>query len=139
MSNETSVRQWIANFNMGCYSNDSTSTQIDAGWFDWFCKTPSLRNKTYKLAVKVKLLAKSSKINQDTMYVWFKNNCPMVGKLYDDFRFADIETGDVVYTIVPKSGHTHLNGCAEVWGKENNFEEPLVLGTWKDVRAFFGV
>lgn len=133
------VRQWVANFNMNCYSSNDRQTQIEAGWYDWFCKDESLRGKTYSLAPKVKRLAKSSKINQDTMYVWFKNNCPMVGSLYDDFRFADLETGDVIYTIVPKSGHTVHDNRAEVWGKENGFDEALVIGTWKDVLAFFNV
>jgi len=47
-----------------------------------------------------------------------------------------METGNVIYTIVPRSGHT---GKAEVWGRENNFDGPLVQGKWKDVKTFFGV
>lgn len=139
MENQISLRTWLEKYEQGEFNAPDFETQCNAGWYDWFCKTESLAGKTKKLAPKVKRLAKSSKINLDTMYVWFKNNCPCVGKLYDDFRFADRETGDVIYTVVPASGFRKDAGSAELWGKENNFAEPLVKGSWKDITNFFGV
>lgn len=136
---EISVKEWIEKFDNGDYSSQNVKVQCEAGWYDWFCRDTSLANKTKRLAPMVKRIAKSGKINTETMYVWFKNNCPMCGRLYDDFRFADIETGDVQYTIVPSSGHECSRGKAEVWGVDNGFKEPLVKGTWKDVCNFFGV
>jgi hypothetical protein len=47
-----------------------------------------------------------------------------------------METGNVIFTIVPRCAHS---GKAEVWGRENNFNEPLVQGTWRDVKTFFGM
>jgi hypothetical protein len=82
---------------------------------------------------------KSSKIDPINSYVWFKNNCPGDGSPYDDLRFSDIETGDVIYTVIPSNGHNANKGRAEVWGRENDFAGPLVVGTWKDVKQFFGV
>jgi len=117
-------------------------------FYDWFCRDTSLPRKAEVLTAKVRQLAASSKINQDTMYCWFKNNCPMVGTLYDDLRFADCETGDTLYTVIPAVGYEaskrelregKRTGLAEVWGRENNFDGPLVVGTWRDVRKFFGV
>ena len=136
---EVSVRQWLENYAAGKYNSPDFDTQCEAGWYDWFCNDKALAGKTRKLAPKIKRIAKSAKINLDTMYVWFKNNCPFNGKLYDDFRFADRETGDVIYTITPKSGHTIQKGMSSVWGRENGFERPLVEGTWDDVLKFFGV
>jgi len=135
----TPLRQWIENHNDGCYNSRDREVQVLAGWYDWFCRDTSLLGKTNALAPKVKRLAKSPKINQDTMYVWFKNNCPMNGILYDDIRFADLKTHETVYTIVPRCGHANRRGQSEVWGKENGFQKPLVCGTWKDVLAFFGI
>ena len=80
------LRNWIENFDNGVYASPDTDTQCEAGWHDWFCKASALRNKTYSLAPKVKRIANSAKINQNTMYVFFKNNCPLHGSLYDDFR-----------------------------------------------------
>jgi hypothetical protein len=50
-----------------------------------------------------------------------------------------METGDVIYTIIPSCGHEREKGQAQVWGRENNFQEPLVAGNWKDVKTFFEV
>lgn len=134
-----SLQEWIAQSDAGAFESDDFDTQVKAGWYDWFCKESSLAGKTKKLAPKVKQVARSAKIDPTKTYVFFKNNCPMYGKLYDDFRICDLETRDVIYTIIPRSGHTVKAGQAEVWGRENEFEEPLVVGTWNDVREFFGV
>jgi hypothetical protein len=47
-------------------------------------------------------LTDSKRVNLDKMYVFFKNNCPMRGPLYDDFRICDKEDGKVLYTVVLK-------------------------------------
>lgn len=136
MFESTNVKQWIAKFDAGEFEGEGND---QAGWYDWFCKDRALPAKTAKLGPKVKRLAKSSKVDQERMYVFFKNNCPLYGRLYDDFRFCDRETGDVVYTVIPSCGHDSNKGRAEVWGKENGFDGPIVAGTWKEVCQFFGV
>ena len=108
-------------------------------FYDWFCKDSSLANKQKLLLGKVRKLSKSPKVDVEKMTVFFKNNCPGCGNLYDDIRFEDIETGDVVYAVVPASGFNSNFGQSEVWSKENNFKEPVVEGTWKDVLNYFGV
>ena len=93
------------------------------GFYDWFCKDSSLENKAKSLMAKtIKFLAAHPEIDPNKTYVFFKNNCPMMGPLYDDFRICDRESGDVVFTVTPKCGHS---GKAEVWGKENNFKGPI--------------
>lgn len=133
------IATFALRFLNGDFTNPNCKTQIEAGWYDWFCRDTSLAAKTQKLGKKAIQLMKSEKIDIQKNYVWFKNNCPGSGNLYDDLRIADIETGDVIYTIIPANGHTFVKGKAEVWGRENNFVQPLVSGTWKDVKTFFGV
>jgi len=108
-------------------------------FYDWFCNDSSLRNKASKLLIALSQIAGSRRINVDSQYVFFKNNCPGTGCLYDDFRVCDRVTGDVIYTIVPRDGHSN---CSEfrracVYGRENDFKEPLVAGAWRDVVSYF--
>ena len=124
MLDRINVREWQVAFNNGEFDAADLDTQIDAGWYDWFCKDTSLKNKTKKMGNIVKKVKDGGRINLDTSYVWFKNNCPCVGRLYDDFRFADIETGDVLYTIVIDDDRSDFK--YEVWGRDNNFNGMLI-------------
>lgn len=108
---DTSLRQWQEMYGNGEFSSPDTETQIKAGWYDWFCSSKQLGKKTIALAKPVMKLIESKRINLDTMYVWFKNNCPFDYPLYDDFRIADIETGKVLYTVAhhePYDKEKHL-------------------------------
>lgn len=131
-----SINTFALRFLRGDFIDTDCKTQIEAGWYDWFCRDTSLANKTKVLGAKVLQLMNSNKIDPENNYVFFKNNCPVDFSLYDDFRICDIKTGNVIYTIVPKHSH---NGLSAVYGHENHFSEPLVSGSWKDVKNFFGV
>lgn len=96
---DISLRQWQKNFIEGMYEDPSRRVQIEAGWYDWFCKHTSLKNKTKRMGQIVKQVKDGGKVDLDKHYVWFKNNCPLSGPLYDDFRFANLEDGNVQFTI----------------------------------------
>jgi len=120
MKNEYTLRKQLEAFENG--------TILDKRCFyfyDWFCKDNSLERKAQVLMAKVKKFIKTTQIDLDKTYVIFKNNCPLYGNLYDDFRICDIETGDVIYTVAPSLGYRQRKGEAEVWGKANSFKEPL--------------
>lgn len=99
MEKKLSIREWSINFMTEQYSDASIKTQIKAWWWDWFCKDTSLRAKTYKFGKIIIKINGEGKIDLDKNYVWFKNNCPLNGPLFDDFRFADLEDGEVQFTV----------------------------------------
>jgi len=98
-------------------------------FYDWFCSDKALYNKANKLYSNlITFLKYHPEIDQTTTYCWFKNNCPMYGSLYDDFRISDIKSGDVIYTVIPKTGHVseiNKGHVAQVWGRENDFKEAI--------------
>lgn len=98
MKNRMSINEWMRRFYNGDWDTTDVDVQIEAGWYDWFCKDSSLRNKTLRVG-RILCDIDPAKVNYRTMYVWFKNNCPLNGPLYDDFRFADLETGEVQFTV----------------------------------------
>jgi hypothetical protein len=102
---------------------DSDGSQSECfNFYDWFCKDSSLQRKAWTLMKQTKRFVKEYDINLLDHYVFFKNNCPMRGPLYDDFRICNRETGDVIFTVIPKCGHS---GLAEIWGRENDFKGPI--------------
>lgn len=118
------IKEWIVDFLAGEYDSKDFDTQVKAGWYDWFCKDTSLANKTKRMGSIIKQLKAGGKVDLDNWYIWFKNNCPMVGPLYDDFRLADLKTGDVQFTICIDDKRAKAR--YEVWGRRNEFKEPIV-------------
>ena len=127
MKDRISINEWINKFLSGEFDSQDVRVQIQAGWYDWFCKDSSLANKTKKMGNIVRQVKRGGKVKLDDWYVWFKNNCPLNGPLYDDFRFASLETGDVQFTI-------QINCCWNkhryaVYGRtpdgEGHWDEPL--------------
>jgi hypothetical protein len=116
---------------ISAWKNNRTVLSSDArenetghwNFYDWFCKDSSLRIRAERLMPKViKFIKANPDLDLEKHYVFFKNNCPLAGPTYDDFRICDLKTGNVVFTVVPTSSHS---GKAEIWGSVNGFDSPL--------------
>lgn len=122
---KTTLKQQLEAFEKGIIlDSDGTSSEC-YNFYDWFCSDKALKARSERLFKMVKRWVKKRNTDTDKVYVFFKNNCPFNGPLYDDFRICDVETGDVIYTVIPKCGHS---GEAEVWGKDNKFQGPIITG-----------
>lgn len=122
MKKEITIREWINNFNNGKYDINSRKIQIEAGWFDWFCSTDSLKNKTRKIGNIIKDITNDYIL--DNYHIWFKNNCPFVGRLYDDIRFEPINEAerDKKYFVVSIDDDRKLNKYAIFTMRSNKVE-----------------
>jgi hypothetical protein len=122
---KTTLKQQLAAFEQGKFMDSDGSESECYNFYDWFCSDKALKGKSEKLFKAVKRFVEKYNVDTSSVYVFFKNNCPMNGPLYDDFRICDIETGDVIWTVTPKCGHS---GKAEIWGTVNNFKEAIAIG-----------
>jgi len=67
MDKQIKLSEWIQRFNASEFDKPDTKTQIEAGWFDWFCRDSSLVNKTKKMGniikqITLKLVMSGSRI-----------------------------------------------------------------------------
>jgi len=123
MGNIMNVRQWIENFNNGEFNEKDKATQCYAGWYDWFCRDTSLRNKTYYMSNIIRKIKDSPKIGLDTQCILFRNHCPISHPLYDSFKISNITSGEIVYEVNIKSGFE--KNKFTVYGIENMYQKPL--------------
>jgi hypothetical protein len=123
MQKEMKLEDFIERLKQGDFDPKDVHTQIEAGWYYWFCQYESLANNTKRMGNIVKQLKDFGKVNLETMSVWFKNNYPLAGPLFDDFRIADIESGDTLFTI--KINCFRKEKRYTVYGRKNDFIEPL--------------
>ena len=63
-------------------------------------------NKTRRKGNIIRRIKLGGKIDMGNSYVWFKNNCPLDGPLYDDFRIADMFS---YFTIIIVQIHSNEN------------------------------
>lgn len=124
MSTRVNLQEQLENYKNGVILSSDGYENKGGCWnfYDWFCKDSSLENKSKKLFPLVQKLVNALNIDTTTHYVFFKNNCPMGGPLYDDLRICDMQSGNVVWNFTPKSGHS---GMSELWGRENDFKGPI--------------
>ncbi len=122
----TTIRQQLEAHSQGRYLDSDGKESECYVFFDWFCKNDQLKKKSDVLFKQLERFLKAMPdIDIDKHYVWFKNNCPVNGPLYDDFRIADIQTENTMYTVTAKCGHS---GLAEAYSRSNCFSEPIATG-----------
>lgn len=114
MTEHISLREWQKRFLSGEYNNPDRETQITTGWWDWFCRDSSLKNKTIKIS-KILLKINNDYI-LDNFYVFFKNCCPMYGSLYDRITFNSLNDKPSFGIDIDKQYTKEKTGCKyELW------------------------
>jgi hypothetical protein len=124
----TNLLKQIADFAINGKVN--CQSEVPVYFYDWSCRDSQLEAKANRLMKQTIQFIKSlpsGNIDLENTYVFFKNNCPLNGELYDDFRICDL-VGDVIFIVVPKTGHHDKDfHTAEVWGYKEDGDFDLLV------------
>ena len=130
-----SVREWQEKFKSGAFENKHYTTQIYAGWHDWFCSDDALAGRLKDIGRVV--MGVTEPFILDNYYVWFQNNCPMSGPLYDDVRFEPLsDERDGKYFVVSKDS-PHEKAKWALYTERNGFDRPeFECGNIRDLAKY---
>jgi hypothetical protein len=118
------LKEQLLAFREGKYLNSEGKESSYFNFWDWFCKDKALKAKADRLFKLTELFVRAMNVDLEKHYVFFKNNCPMCGPLYDDLRICSIDERKVIWNLTPKSGHS---GKAELWGAANEWKGPIAI------------
>lgn len=105
-------------------------------FYDWFCSEKALKIKSKLLMTKAEKVMSKLGLNPEEHYVFLKNNCPAVGKLYDSFSICKVDGGDVVIWCAPSLGYKAEEGKAQLVDmrvRKEGEEGTITCNSWKEL------
>lgn len=124
------LREFLTRYNNHEFVQSDRSTQIKAGWTDWFCKDTELARRLY-LCCEILTKIKTDFI-LDNFQVKFFNHCPIDYPLYDEIRF-NCPNLDDNYEFAIHLHHPVSPGNYDILTFRNNWDDECSFDSVQDV------
>ena len=112
------VKDWIRRYNNQEFNDNSFETQVEAGWYEWFCEQEELLSKLNKMAEIITGIKNEYILNH--YEVKFYNRYPINYRLYDEILLKHLDAKEEYFlSIKIDSPYSKNKYLLEYWSIEN--------------------
>ena len=126
------VKEFQNEYYKGNLKDNDVQTQINAGWFDWFCSNGNLSKRTRRVAQVIKRITNQNLFDAKVV---LKNVCPVTSNLYDIIylQMEEIVIGVCIY--YEDNGANNLDHY-EIFTSESGYENFKSFDDIKELADF---